>query len=486
MSRPTTIMEEDNSVSFTLTDHQWEQAKLAVNWYKDADLNRHTFENVFRFETADTMGTGTIQTMLGKGQDFFFGGFAGTGKTTVLPAIIESMGLSPEDVAFCAPTGKAAKVMGDKLRAFGMRVTPTTIHKLIYLPKRAHADRLQAQIDNLNTQIIRVKTGEQTGVFWAENLISVEEAEAVLQRVTFDLIRAMDNNDGPQFQLRPMEDFPEDKKLIVVDEGSMVGLQLATDLATFGRPILAFGDPGQLPPVGDEYGFDCEQPDAFLTEIHRQAQDNPIIKLATMAREGKELKIGNYGGGVQVVDRRNDNVTLDMTREAMVLCGTHKKRWTLTKAIRKELGFTESGPCIGEPLLFCKNSQKLEAMVNGTLVTCMTEHGDLRNGSAQMTLKLRDDEGGGVTYDVLAVQGLFEEHQQRKRNAYTANSSAAFKAKRECEHLDWGHVLTCHKSQGSQWDDVVVHDESGSFREASARWLYTAVTRAAKTLTVVV
>ncbi|QGH74855.1 ATP-dependent RecD-like DNA helicase [Bacteriophage DSS3_MAL1] len=471
----------------TLTDHQWGAVKLAADWYSVADANRYQFE-MFQFdEDAASFARGDRQrTMLGQGQDFFFGGFAGTGKTTVLPAVIESFGLTPEQVAFCAPTGKAAKVMGEKLRAFGMNVMPTTIHKLIYLPKRAHADRIQAQIDNLGSQIVKVKMGEQDGVFWDGDLLSVAETEATIQQLNFDLIRAMDNNDGPQFQLRPLADFPEDVKLIVVDEGSMVGKTLAEDLATFGRPILAFGDPGQLPPVGDIYGFECEQPDAFLTEIHRQAKDNPIIQLATMAREGKELRIGDYGNGVKVVDRRNDDVTLDMDRDAMVLCGTHKKRWTLTKKIRNASGYTETGPCEGEPLLFCKNSQKLEAMVNGTIVTCMTEIGDLTKGNAVLDLKIRDDDGGGAIYDIKCAQGLFEEHHMRKRNAYTANSNAAFKAKRENEHVDWGHVLTVHKSQGSQWDDVVVHDESGAFRDASSRWLYTAVTRAAKHLTVVV
>ncbi len=471
----------------TLTDHQWGAVKLAADWYKDADRHRHEFEMV-QFEDAASFARGdALPTMLGEGQDFFFGGYAGTGKTTVVPALIESFGLDPErEVAFCAPTGKAAKVMGDKLRAFGMRVTPTTIHKLIYLPKRAAADRIQSQIDSLNSQIVRVKMGEAPAVYYREKMISVEDAEGEIQRLNFDLIRAMDNNDGPKFNLRPLADFPEEVKLIVVDEGSMVGKSLAVDLATFGRPILAFGDPGQLPPVQDEYGFDCEQPDAFLTEIHRQAKDNPIIRLATMAREGKELRLGDYGDGVKVVDRRNDDVTLDMDREAMVLCGTHKKRWTLTKKIRNALGYTESGPCAGEPLLFCKNSQKLEAMVNGTLVTCLTEVGDLQKGNARIKLRISDDDGGGTEYEVEATQALFEEHAARKRNAYTAPSQIAFKAKTECEHLDWGHALTVHKSQGSQWDDVVVHDESGAFREASSRWLYTAVTRAAKHLTVVV
>lgn len=57
---------------------------------------------------------------------------------------------------------------------------------------------------------------------------------------------------------------------------------------------------------------------------------------------------------------------------------------------------------------------------------------------------------------------------------------------RGTQQFDFGYALTCHKAQGSQWDDVIVYDESGTFREDAARWAYTAVTRAAKRVTVVI
>jgi len=53
------------------------------------------------------------------------------------------------------------------------------------------------------------------------------------------------------------------------------------------------------------------------------------------------------------------------------------------------------------------------------------------------------------------------------------------------DEFDFGYVLTVHKAQGSQWDDVVLFDESGAFSDNRERWLYTGVTRAAKRLTVV-
>jgi exodeoxyribonuclease-5 len=54
------------------------------------------------------------------------------------------------------------------------------------------------------------------------------------------------------------------------------------------------------------------------------------------------------------------------------------------------------------------------------------------------------------------------------------------------DEFDFGYVLTVHKSQGSQWDDVVLFDESFAFQESRARWLYTGITRAAKRLSIVV
>ena len=57
--------------------------------------------------------------------------------------------------------------------------------------------------------------------------------------------------------------------------------------------------------------------------------------------------------------------------------------------------------------------------------------------------------------------------------------------RRRSDEFDYGYALTVHKAQGSQWDDLVLFDESFAFREFRDRWLYTAVTRAAKTITVV-
>jgi len=226
-------------------------------------------------------------------------------------------------------------------------------------------------------------------------------------------------------------------------------------------------------------------PDVFLTEIHRQAAENPIIRLATLARQGELLKVGDYGDGVQVVTRQNDNVTLDMDRDAMVLVGTHKKRWLLTKRIRDSLGYTETGPMSGEPILVNKNSRNHPSLVNGTILWNNTDHGDLVGGHTSNKLNLTDHETENMRFDLWGAQCFFEEHHFRKRNSFSGSPKEVYAAKVRCEQLDWGHVLTVHKSQGSEWDDVVVHDESGVFRDQGNRWLYTGITRAKDKLTVV-
>lgn len=470
----------------SLTTHQWDAVKKTVDWYNLASQTFSPTEFRMNGEGDEVPIYDTCGDMLGKGQDFFFGGFAGTGKTTVVPSIIEELGLSLDEVAFVCPTGKAAKVLTGKLNAFGMNVVATTIHKLIYIPASEVADALQAQIDQINKKLIPAKNTKEPFVEMPDgSFVTVEEAEKTVAALTFDFIGAIENSDGPRFKRRAMDEFPPDIRLLVVDEGSMVGQNLASDLASYGRPILAFGDPGQLPPVGDEYGFDCENPDAFLTEIHRQAADNPIIELATMVREGKHLPLCNFGD-VKVVERRHDDVTLDCDRDAMILCGTHKKRWTLTKKIRDVLGYTDTGPCKDEPLLITKNSRNLPTLVNGSIVRCLSEHGNLTRGVASFPITIEEDNFSKTVHHITAAQPVFEELHARKQNAYSATPSAAFHAKKNCENLDFGYVLTVHKSQGSQWDDVVVHDESAVFRDAAARWLYTGITRSSDKLTVVV
>lgn len=421
---------------------------------------------------------------------FYLAGYAGSGKTSVLPFIIDNLGLTPQQVTFCAPTGKAAKVITGKLRSmYGDKsILARTIHSSIYMPARARVEALREMIATMEQELRAFSEtvgdfmGDPSGMAEfdkrvAEKRLAIEEKEE-----EFKIANREYKRNGPQFVLN-MDAPIKDTKLIVVDEASMVGEEIANDLAMFGVPILAIGDPAQLPPVGDKPGLTASRPDFFFDEIHRQAADNPIIRLSMDIRNGKEIRPMTMGDRVRIVKRRNDEWTFNTDYDAQVLCGTHRKRWGLTKGIREACGYHGLAPQPDEPLIICKNSKKNPVLVNGSFVTCDQAPKELNEGDASFDMKITDENND--SYFINVYQGLFEEHQAKEQGYFSADQYAGFDAKRKSEHADFGWAVTVHKSQGSQWDRVIVHDESSVFRADAAKHLYTAVTRAAEELVLV-
>lgn len=411
-------------------------------------------------------------------QVFKLAGFAGTGKSTILPFIIDDFGLTAGEIAFMAPTGKAAKVMGTKLRAQGYQVEPSTVHSAIYQPKPQKAEMLESDLRTLEAERILVINDEHPGIpDRASAIAAIKEIEKKIEIIKKDLDRAYDQ-DSPKFHLNPESKLVTGNiKLIVTDEGSMVGTTMGEDLESFDIPILVMGDPGQLPPVGEDAAWDLQHSDVMLTEIHRQAADNPVIHLATLIRRGERPAFGDYGDGVKVLRRREDQYTLDLDRDAQVIVGTNKKRWKLIGQMRRTGGFEGLTPGEGEPLIMCKNSRQHPALVNGTPLFSAVDHAGLEEGDSRVLIDVFDEDG--KRYKMFAYQGLFEEHQAKIKGFATAAKSSAFRSRITDNHIDFAWAITCHKSQGSQWDEVIVHDESAVFREDADKWLYTAVTRTA-------
>jgi ATP-dependent exoDNAse (exonuclease V) alpha subunit len=167
-------------------------------------------------------------------------GYAGCGKSTLLRYLVNELGLAPMTpgglggVLFAAFTGKAALVMTRK-------GTPAqTIHSLIYRHSEASPEEIQRVTEDLaalERDLSRMGPGER----------SFAEAQIAQLKLRLDHIHE------PRFVLNPRSDL-RDADLLVLDEVSMVGTQMATDLLAFGKPILVLGDPGQLPPVHDD-GF---------------------------------------------------------------------------------------------------------------------------------------------------------------------------------------------------------------------------------------
>lgn len=402
-------------------------------------------------------------------------GLAGTGKSTILPFILDDLGLKPSEVLAMAPTGKAAKVMNDKFKDQGLQLKANTVHSTIYSPNGSALDAIQMDLET-------TEKGRDAAALAGDH----EKAKLLSRRLKVlerDFDRQVEKGDKPSFSLRAENEKMENAKLIILDEASMINEDMAADILSYGVPVFATGDPGQLPPVEGDQWFREDNSDFFLTEIHRQAADNPIIRLAHDARNGIMPKIGDYGDGVRVMARKDDDVTYNLDKDVTILCGTNNKRYYITRKLRKLMGCHDmQGPYEGEPLIVTRNSRRHPGLVNGLEVVSATDHPDLYEGHPDFMLGIMMD---GQAKNIMCVQSVFEQHWLGK-GKYSCGKHDLFRALRENEHIDFGHAITCHKSQGSQWDEVVVHDESSVFGDERFRWLYTAATRAAERLTILV
>ena len=140
----------------------------------------------------------------------------------------------------------------------------------------------------------------------------------------------------------------------------MVGEEMARDLMSFRKPILVLGDPGQLRPIEGAGAFSKNTPDIMLTEIHRQAAESAIIRLATMARQGQPIAFGHYDTYVSKM-RKMDITPQQALRGGQVICGLNATRLQLNNAMRNAAGFGDgmlpSGS--GEKFICLKNQNHL-------------------------------------------------------------------------------------------------------------------------------
>jgi exodeoxyribonuclease-5 len=266
-------------------------------------------------------------------------------------------------------------------------------------------------------------------------------------------------------------------RLLIVDEVSMVGEELARDLLSFGTRILVLGDPAQLPPVKGEGYFINAEPDVMLTEVHRQAAGNPIIRMSMDIREGRGLQLGTYGES-QVLARSSiskEELRAMVLESDQLICGMNKTRQAFNHRIRELKGLAGLGdfrhPVAGERLI-CLRNNKLKGLFNGGLWEVSSVH--CRNRRLEM-LVASLDEPATAPLDVVVPEEFF----------FGTEGELDWRERKRIDEFTFGWAITCHKSQGSQWDYPLVFDESGVFREDARKWLYTSVTRAAERVTVI-
>ncbi len=387
---------------------------------------------------------------------FVLCGYAGTGKTFLIDHIVEKLGLVPGgSVSFVAPTGKAASVL------IRLGKPASTVHSLIYTREE------DIEVDE-NGEVI------------SERFLRFVKKEKIDDKI----------------------------ELIIVDETSMVSDEVLRDLLSFGAKCLFCGDPAQLPPVGGSNTL-LTMPCVTLKQIVRQELDNPIVRLGAMARAGQSLAYGDYGGGTRIVPRRalSREERKQLFLEAdQIIVGTNRTRAQINREVRSYYGISPDAvlPIDGEKILCTLNdwSKTLDDkgefhLVNGIIGKCY----NVRDcGEGLGMLDFQPDFLSEISYNLPFDTGIFE------RGAYAygygekacllengdlvhENNFAALrkhKVKREdtvCR-FEFAYAVPCHKAQGSEYDFVVVIDESGFFEDGKS-WLYTAITRAKKRLVVI-
>lgn len=309
---------------------------------------------------------------------YTIGGAAGTGKSTIMQAIIGES----RDIGVCAFAGKAASV----LRKKGVK-NATTIHKKIY---------------NWNGRVFK----KRDKVSW---------------------------------------------RAFAVDEGSMVGTRIFDDLQSYNIPIIVIGDHYQLEPVGDGSINLMHDLDVELTEVFRH--QNEILDRATAIREDFEWTkdFGTKALGPMLKD-------FDV-----IICPFNKQRVAINKKYR---GTDDPTPKVGDRIICLRNDYNRH-MFNGQIFEALET--EMVGKYAYATLK--DDEG-----DV-------RESVKIGMKSFYSQTPESFDYDQDYMIADYAYGITAHKAQGSEWDNVAVLYSPCKHWD-NQRWLYTAVTRASKTLKV--
>lgn len=371
-------------------------------------------------------------------------GGPGTGKTTVLSTVIKlamKFGITEDDIALCAPTGKAARRMMESINgALGTAMTPTTIH----------------------------------------TLLEVDPTDEELEQFVYN-----ENNKLPY-------------KLIVCDESSMIDLSVASAMISAIKrttQVIFVGDIEQLPSVS--YGnflrdlIDSKVPCVKLLEIHRQKGGSSIITLSQQIRDEVGIDLTTKKdfaflpfNGLSYQQQMDKIVNLFMR-------GVEKSNLDQTvvltpingKTGQSELGCKQISLAIQDKINPLKEGEK-EVVINGW---------KFRKGSKVMITKnnnqlhLVNGQIGyisSIDFEDKTIDVSFEEIELHEGKPFVTHKIQTLDEE-NIENLVLGYAITIHKSQGSEWQNVIqVCAKENAFNNTKAL-VYTGITRAKKNIIIV-
>ena len=420
---------------------------------------------------------------------FVLRGYAGTGKTSLVGALVKAMDKLQQKSVLLAPTGRAAKVFS----AYAGHPA-FTIHKKIYRQQSFSNEVSNFSInDNLTTHTLYI----------------VDEASMI-------------SNEGLS--------------------GSMFGTgRLLDDLVEFvysgaGCRLLLMGDTAQLPPVGEEqspalatealkgYGLNVIEVD--LTQVVRQVQSSGILWNATQIRQLiaedecfslPKIKVSGFPDiqvvrGDELIDTLTDCYEKDGMDETIVVCRSNKRANIYNKGIRAQILYREDELNTGDLLMVAKNNyfwtekyKEMDFIANGEIAVvrrvrrtrelygfrfaevllAFPDQNDFELEANLLLDTLHSDapalpktENDRLFYSVLEDYVDITVKRERMKKMKADPHYNALQVK-------YAYAVTCHKAQGGQWQNVFLDQGYMSDEYLTPdyfRWLYTAFTRASKTL----
>ena len=418
-------------------------------------------------------------------QLFILKGYAGTGKTTLISALVRVFGGLKKRTVLLAPTGRAAKVFasysGEK--AF-------TIHKHIY--KITHKEGFVK---------VKRKMNENTNTLYI-----VDEASMI----------SCESSSGELFGTR----------------------ELLTDLMEYvfegeNNKLLFIGDDAQLPPVQSDESpalnldfltthFDVAVSTCEMTDVVRQANDSGILHNATLLRKllnKNKFKLPLFSissfsdiqriGSQELEDELNRLYAHYDTEDIVIVTRSNKRAYIFNNEIRNRIFYRENRLATGDFLMAVKNNyywidelSEVGFIANGDLIEVMSitkrqelygfnfmdiqarlcDYPNYPNIDFKIILESLESEGASMTNE--QMKQLY--HEVAKDYEDIPNKRARFLKIKENPFLNavqikYSYSLTCHKTQGGQWKVVLIDigyfDENKMDKEF-VRWLYTAITRA--------
>ncbi|MDC7999996.1 AAA family ATPase [Aequorivita todarodis] len=425
----------------------------------------------------------------GKNETFLLKGYAGTGKTTIVGSLVKNLGKVKKRSVLLAPTGRAAKVISNysKKQAF-------TIHKKIYFPKAEKGGVSFTLQENKHRDTIFI----------------VDEASMI-------------------------PDINQESKLF--GNGSLLDDLMQYVYSGNNCKLLLIGDSAQLPPVHlsispaldarvleNQYSREVIQLE--LDEVVRQQKDSGILENATRIRERLDDELYEafkFSGvnfpdvirpidGQEIMDAINDSYSALGNEDTVIIVRSNKRANLYNQSIRERILFQESELSAGDYLMVVKNNyfwvdntSEAGFIANGDIVEVleifafkelygfrfaevkirMVDYPNMKPLETVLLLDTLTSESPSLTYDesnklYQEVMKDYASEKSKYKKFLAVKNNKYFNALQ----VKFSYAITCHKSQGGQWNTVFVEQPylPNGIDKEYLRWLYTAVTRAQEKL----